>query len=89
MKKTVSTVLALVLAASLLLEGCGQSGTASAAAFDTGLKVTLQDLGWTQPNLYLARRDDLYSVAYWYQTLPAPVFPMLPDRQRIRFISEG
>lgn len=29
---------------------------------------------------YFDRSDDYSSVAYWYQTLPSPAFPPLPDR---------
>lgn len=47
--------------------------------FDEDLKVTIQDLGWYEPGLYKPRRDDFYSVAYWYQTLPTAAFPKLPD----------
>lgn len=56
--------------------------------FKKGLSVTIQDLGWTEPGLYLTRRDDFYSVAFWYQTLPTAIFPKLPDIDAIRFISE-
>lgn len=47
--------------------------------FESGLKVTLQDLGWHRGGRYLPRRDDFMSVAYWYQTLPAEKFPPLPS----------
>ena len=29
---------------------------------------------------YYERSDDYCSTAYWYQTLPSPAFPELPDR---------
>ena len=47
--------------------------------FDSDLKVTIQDLGWYEDGLYKPRRDDIYTVAYWYQTLPTAPFPKLPD----------
>ena len=48
--------------------------------FDADLRITLQDLGWKETgDLYLKRRDDLISVAYWYQTLETQPFPQLPD----------
>jgi hypothetical protein len=48
--------------------------------FSEDLKVTIQDLGWYTPgDLYKPRRDDIYTVAYWYQTLPTAPFAKLPD----------
>lgn len=48
--------------------------------FEKDLKVTIQDLGWYTPGgLYKPRRDDIYTVAYWYQTLGTTPFPKLPD----------
>ena len=42
--------------------------------------MTIQDLGWDSAgDLYKPRRDDIYTVAYWYQTLPTAPFPKLPD----------
>lgn len=35
--------------------------------FDSGLRVTLQDLGWQADGTYLQRQDDFHSVAFWYQ----------------------
>lgn len=43
--------------------------------FNSDLKVELQDLGWRSEGRYLAREDDMASVAYWYQTLPTAPFP--------------
>jgi len=48
--------------------------------FDEDLKVTIQALGWRSEGRYLPLQDDIASVAYWYQTLPAADFPQLPDR---------
>ncbi len=48
--------------------------------FESDLKVTVQDLGWYKgTGMYKPRRDDIYTVAYWYQTLPTAPFPKLPD----------
>jgi len=46
--------------------------------FEQDLSVTMQALGWKQGK-YLPLQDDISSVAYWYQTLPAAPFPALPD----------
>lgn len=54
--------------------------------FDTGLKVTIQALGWRDGGRYLPLRDDIASVAYWYQTIPAAVFPALPGRDELEII---
>lgn len=54
--------------------------------FETDLKVTLQALGWGSFGRYLPLRDDIASVAYWYQTLPAAQFPLLPDRDYLEVI---
>jgi hypothetical protein len=46
--------------------------------FDHNLKVTIQDLGWKSGGIYRPRKDDISSVAYWYQTEPHAAFPKLP-----------
>jgi hypothetical protein len=48
--------------------------------FQEDVRVTVQALGWRSGRRYLPLRDDLASVAYWYQTLPTAAFPPLPDR---------
>ncbi len=48
--------------------------------FEKELRVTIQALGWRDRGGYLPLRDDLCSVAFWYQTLPTVCFPPLPDR---------
>ena len=35
---------------------------------------------------FLQLQDDLASVAYWYQTLPAVPFPVLPPRDYLQII---
>ena len=49
--------------------------------FDGDLKVTIQALGWREGGTYLPLQDDIASVAFWYQTLPAPEFPPYPHRE--------
>jgi hypothetical protein len=48
--------------------------------FARNLRVTIQALGWRSGRRYLPLKDDIASVAYWYQTLPTAPFPELPDR---------
>lgn len=45
--------------------------------FDTELKVTIQALGWWPNGKYQPLRDDISSVAYWYQTEPHVEFPQI------------
>jgi len=47
--------------------------------FRENLRVTIQALGWRSGGRYLPLQDDISSVAFWYQTLPAAPFPPLPD----------
>ncbi len=54
--------------------------------FERDLRVTVQALGWRSGGRYLPRQDDIASVAYWYQTLPAAPFPPLPDRDTLEII---
>jgi hypothetical protein len=54
--------------------------------FEQDLKVTIQALGWREGGRYLPLQDDIASVAYWYQTLPAAPFPALPDRDYLEVI---
>lgn len=46
--------------------------------FTEDLRVTVQALGWRRGGRYLQLRDDLASVAVWYQTEPHVPFPALP-----------
>jgi len=43
--------------------------------FETDLKVTMQALGWQDGSRYLPLKDDLSSVALWYQTEPHAPYP--------------
>jgi len=54
--------------------------------FTRDLRVTIQALGWRNDRRYLPLQDDIASVAFWYQTLPAASFPDLPDRDRLEVI---
>jgi hypothetical protein len=58
--------------------------------FQRDLRVTIQALGWRgDPRRgaeYLPLQDDIASVAYWYQTIPAAPFPPLPDRDYLQII---
>ena len=54
--------------------------------FDSDLKVTIQALGWRLGGRYLPLQDDIASVAFWYQTLPAAPFPELPERDYLEII---
>jgi len=48
--------------------------------FEKDLKVTIQALGWRSGSRYLPLKDDISSVAFWYQTEPHAPFPKLPDK---------
>lgn len=54
--------------------------------FQHDLRVTMQALGWRKDRRYLPLQDDIASVAFWYQTLPAAPFPALPDRDYLEVI---
>ena len=54
--------------------------------FEKSLKVTIQALGWREGGRYLPLQDDIASVAFWYQTLPAAKFPPLPDKDALEVI---
>lgn len=54
--------------------------------FESDLKVTIQALGWRSDWRYLPLQDDISSVAFWYQILPAAKFPPLPDKDTLEII---
>ncbi len=56
--------------------------------FETDLRVSCQALGWRpgKGRTYMPLRDDVASVAYWYQTLPTAPFPELPNRKAMAVI---
>ncbi|MBM3878602.1 MAG: DUF2961 domain-containing protein [Verrucomicrobia bacterium] len=51
--------------------------------FEQDLKVTIQALGWMKDGRYLPLRDDIASVAFWYQTEPHAKFPPLPSKDEL------
>jgi hypothetical protein len=51
--------------------------------FARDLRVTIQALGWQSGGRYLPLRDDIASVAYWYQTEPHAPFPDLPNKEAL------
>jgi len=51
--------------------------------FEQDLRVTIQALGWRADGRYLPLRDDIASVAYWYQAEPHAPFPALPSRDEL------
>ena len=51
--------------------------------FTSDLRVTIQALGWRSGDRYLPLRDDIASVAYWYQTEPHAAFPKLPTKDEL------
>ncbi|MCK4284290.1 MAG: DUF2961 domain-containing protein, partial [Candidatus Brocadiae bacterium] len=54
--------------------------------FEKDLRVTIQALGLRDGGRYLPMQDDIASVAFWYQTLPAAPFPPLPDKDYLEII---
>lgn len=50
------------------------------------LRVTIQALGWRSGGRYLPLQDDIASVAFWDQTVPAAPFPALPDKNYLEII---
>lgn len=54
--------------------------------FERELRVTVQALGWRSGWRYLPLRDDIASVAFWYQTGEAAPFPPLPGRDALEVI---
>ncbi len=51
--------------------------------FDRDLKVTIQALGWQSGGRYLPLKDDIASVAYWYQAEPHNKFPVFPEKFKL------
>ena len=54
--------------------------------FETDLKVTIQALGWKSDVRYLPLRDDISSVAYWYQDKPAEKIAHVPSKDELEII---
>jgi hypothetical protein len=51
--------------------------------FASDLRVTIQALGWRADGRYQLLRDDIASVAYWYQAEPHAPYPALPSRDAL------
>ncbi len=51
--------------------------------FEKDIKITMQALGWRSGGRYLPLKDDISSVAFWYQTEPHAKFPQLPDKDSL------
>ena len=56
--------------------------------FDKRLKVTVQDLGWQEDGTYMLRRDDVATVAYWYDSDPNGIARDPITRQKLD-VGEG
>ena len=54
--------------------------------FEENLRVTMQALGWRKNGRFLPLKDDIATVAYWYQTEPHSKFKKLPDRNELEVI---
>lgn len=51
--------------------------------FEKDMKITIQALGWRSGGRYLPLKDDIASVAFWYQTEPHNPFPKLPSKDEL------
>ncbi|MCJ7693073.1 MAG: DUF2961 domain-containing protein [Sedimentisphaerales bacterium] len=51
--------------------------------FEKDVKVTIQALGWRSGDRYLPLKDDISSVAVWYQAEPHSSFPELPAKDEL------
>lgn len=54
--------------------------------FETDMKVTIQALGWRSEGRYLPLRDDIASVAYWYQAEPHAPYAPMPGKNDLEVI---
>jgi hypothetical protein len=51
--------------------------------FDKDIRVSIQALGWQSGGRYLPLKDDIASVAFWYQVEPHAPFPKLPTKDQL------
>lgn len=51
--------------------------------FEKDLRVTIQALGWQLGGRYLPLKDDIASVAFWYQKEPHQKFPRLLSKDEL------
>ena len=54
--------------------------------FEEDLRVTIQALGWKADGGYNPLKDDIASVAFWYQSEPHHPHPALPDNEGLEVI---
>jgi hypothetical protein len=54
--------------------------------FTRDLRVTIQALGWRSGARYLQLRDDIASLALWYQREPHAPMPALPGRDELEVV---
>ena len=54
--------------------------------FKKDLRVTIQALGWRGESRYLARQDDISSVAYWYSDTLNEEYPAFPSKNQLEII---
>jgi len=54
--------------------------------FKKDLRITIQALGWRDGGRYLPLKDDISSVAFWYQDSVCKTFPKLPDSDELEII---
>lgn len=54
--------------------------------FDEDIRVTIQALGWRPDGRYLPLKDDISSVAYWYQNTICDSFPAFPSADELEII---
>ncbi|MDK3161802.1 DUF2961 domain-containing protein [Kamptonema cortianum] len=54
--------------------------------FEEDFRCSIQALGWRSEGRYLQLRDDISSVAYWYQTEPHAAFPVLGNKDDLEIV---
>ena len=54
--------------------------------FKSDFKATIQAIGWHSEHRYLPLRDDIASVAYWYQAEPHATFEQIGARDELEVI---
>ena len=55
--------------------------------FETDFKAVIQAIGWRQEHRYWHLRDDIASVAYWYQTEPHVPFKKIYTRDELEIVT--
>jgi len=54
--------------------------------FERDRRVTIRALAWRGGGRHLPLRDDIASVAYWYQALPSGPLAALPDKDGLEVV---